>query len=727
MAVGSDFGAFDTRDWQLVRLTDDGSIDPTFGNQGRVSLDWFTSADEALSVALAADGSIVAGGSAFDPNAGNAFATAVFDSSGALVWQRADKLFNNTADFCVKVLIQPDGKIVCVGRARNFGGAAMGAFRYNPDASPDMAFGTDGRVSIDFGDEAEAQTAWLMDSGEILLAGYVERDGGNDWALALAQLTSDGALDAGFGTNGLAEFNLASESTESISDLQVVNGTIYAAVRVSTAADFVLAAFDSSGAIDANFGSGGLAQLDFNGGFDLNLSLDLQQGHLLAAGSAASPLASGQRDLALARYGLDGTLDVSFGDNGRAQAALSGPANITVTAAARRPTGGSIVVGFLGSTFGGRELLAAAFDASGALDPSFADQGILILDLENNLDQADDVAVLADGRVVIAGTSRTQSGTEDITALRLLSDGSLDLGFGDQGRTIIDVDGGNDAARSVLIQPDGKIVVLGDATFTSEGSIRNYVLVRLEADGSLDSAFGTGGLASLNVERFDFGYTVARQAGGELLIGGLSNRDFLVARFLSDGTLDASFGTGGVAQIDFLGQLDFAQQLLVIDDWMGMGPRIFVAGSARTSSSVTSEDFAAVLLDNEGNLETGFADSGRFVQAVAVDRGDLVTSAVHFRDRLILAGRARSEEFTYDMALLALQMDGQVDPAFFSNGAPLLFDLAGADDELFDLAVDGEGLLATGHAFDPEVGVRQIALLRFAVSSRLFKNGFEAP
>jgi uncharacterized delta-60 repeat protein len=730
IVVGNDTGSLLEQDWQLLRLDGNGSLDTSFGSQGRVSLDWFGNGDSARSVALTGDGHIVAGGSALEPGFGNAFATARFDQSGGLVWARADKLFQGTADFCVQVLIQPDGKIVCAGRARNFAGALMGAFRFNPDGSQDTAFGTDGVAVVDFGDDpAEAQTAWLKDTGEILFGGFVERDNTNDWALALAQLTPAGAIDVSFGTNGRAEFNVPGETTESIRDLLLVDDTIYAAVNAADAEDFVLAAFDSSGAIDGGFGSGGLQQLDFNGLVDLSLDLSTHQGGILVTGFAASPDVSAQRDLALARYGLKGTLDASFGTNGRAQAGLTGPVNVTVTDAARRGNAGALVAGYIGSTFGGRDLMVAAFDASGLLDTSFADQGFRILDFDNALDQANAIRVLADGRIIVAGTSRTPSGSEDMTVLRLLADGSLDTSFGTQGWVAIDVDGGNDSAQSLTTQADGKIVILGDAQFPSQGNIRNFVLARIEADGALDASFGTAGLSELNIDSFDFSNSLAQLASGHLILGGSSDGDFVIARFSADGVLDMSFGASGVTRIDFASANDFASQLLIVDNWMSMGERILIVGTARGGGSPSSEDFAAAMLGDDGELEAGFADAGRLVLPLSEERSDQARSVVQFADRLILAGRAQDPETLDDVALLALQMDGQPDPAFFTGGASLRLDVAGSQDEIEFLSVDDDGLLAIGASFDPEDlgGIRKIALLRLARSERIFRDRFEAP
>ncbi|MEN1727346.1 MAG: hypothetical protein AAGJ52_02790, partial [Pseudomonadota bacterium] len=729
VAVGGDTGAFATQDWRLVRLIANGDLDSSFGTQGQVSLDWFGSSDIARSVALDPTGQIVVGGSAFDPSAGNAFATAVFDDQGGLIWSRANKLFSDTADFCVKVLIQTDGKIVCAGRARSFGGAVMGVFRYNANGDLDLSFGTDGAAVIAFSADAEAETAWLQDNGDILLGGYVERDNGNNWALALAQLTSAGVLDSAFGTDGRAEFQVPGENTESIRDVEVVNGTIYTAITTSAAGDFLLGAFDANGVIDTNFASSGLAQLDFNGLADLSLDLSQQQGGLVIAGSAASLQASGQRDLALARYSLNGTLDASFGSGGLAQVALNGPVSIRVTDAARLANGGTVIVGNVGLTFGGRELLVAALTPSGDLDLTFANQGFQILDRNNALDEATAVIALDDGRILVAGASDDGTGNEDMIVLRLMADGTPDTTFGANGWAVIDIEGNDDSAQDLLVQADGKVVVLGEGFFSSGSGVQDLVLTRLNVDGSVDTSFGTAGFTSLDVDTFDFAISLRRQADGQLVVGGTSDGDFIAARFSANGVLDTNFAVNGFAQIDIDDGFDFLGELTRIDDWMGQGERILMVGTARLTNAVSSDEIALVMLDGDGDLEAGFGNGGKVIFPLAVDRVERGASVVVFQNRLIVAGWGQSAETLNDLALVAFQMNGMPDATFFNGSATLQRDVAGSDDELAVIFPDGDALVAVGESFDPEDlgGIQKALALRIALSERIFNDRFESP
>jgi uncharacterized delta-60 repeat protein len=453
------------------------------------------------------------------------------------------------------------------------------------------------------------------------------------------------------------------------------------------------------------------------------------QGKLLVAGFVVSSQASAYRDLGLARFDVEGDLDVGFGLDGRVQSGLDGLVNATIVDGLRRPDGGVVVAGYVGTTFSGRDMLVAAFQPDGSLDTNFGDQGQVVLDFDNGFDEAAAIVRLDDGRLLVAGTARPDGGNDDFAVVRLLADGSLDSTFGQDGWAVIDIDGNTDSGRALVVQPDGKIVILGEAMFPSQGSVRNFTLVRLLANGSLDSGFGTGGMANLNVATFDSAISLALQADGGIVLGGSANGDFVIARFLANGSLDSDFATAGVAEIDFNGQFDFAYQLIVIPDWMGQGERILMVGAARSSGAVSSEDMAAVMLDLDGNPEAGFGTAGLLVHPLAVGQSDQARSVAIFGDRLVLAGRVNQADMGANLALLALDMAGQIDPEFFSTGESLVLDLFGSDDELVALDSDDLTLMSIGQTYDPEDfgGLRKILLLRLAVSEIIFSDRFEVP
>lgn len=726
VAVGANAGPLLEQDWQIARLMPDGSIDTSFGNQGRISLDWYGSSDEARSIALAASGNIIVGGLAHKPGLGTAFALAIFDGQGQLLEWRIDKFFTGTADICNQVLVQPDGKIICAGLARNPSGAVMVVARYEPDLSGDDGFGTDGAVAVTYTEgPAEAQTAMLLPGGEILLGGFV--DDSNDYALALVQLTASGVPDTAFGGDGRALTHLAGSDTESINGLFLDGTRILASVQSDSLDDFVVAAFTLAGALDNSFGTSGVTTVDFHGLVDRSRAIASHQGQVLVAGAARGLQRSATDDLALARLTSSGALDTGFGNNGRASHGLSGPVNVWITDAAVRSDGGVLSVGYVGMTFSARDFSLTAFNADGSLDTGFGDGGTQTVDFDNGEDEAFALTLLADGRFLVAGAVRPDGGSLDFGMARFLADGSLDTSFGTSGWAVIDLDGDVDRARDLIVQPDGKILVAGEAKFPSHGYTNDVVVVRFDADGSLDAGFGSNGVARHSINTYDWPSSVALLAGGRIIVGGHSDKKFTLVGFTSNGSLDAGFGTGGVFQVDFAGQQDVLSDLIVLDNWQGQGERIVAVGGARTSSSVTTQDFAAVMLTSAGALEPGFGSGGK----VTFDFGgssDQAASVIQAPGGgLVLAGSANVPG---QFAARALTPAGAPDAGFFQSGASFTRNFSATSYDSATAAIAKAGsltLVGTSYDQNDSGGLQKIALARLAQSTRIFSDRFEQP
>ncbi len=183
-----------------------------------------------------------------------------------------------------------------------------------------------------------------------------------------------------------------------------------------------------------------------------------------------------------------------------------------------------------------------ALAAAGDLDLTFSGDGIVRTVFSGGA-SANAVALQEDGKIVAVGSTPGPSGTGEFAVARYLTDGTLDVGFDADGRLTTGIAGGtDDAAHSVAIQADGKIVVAGT------DSDERFAVVRYLTDGSLDPAFGQGGIATTNLtRRHDVGYGVAIQPDGKILVAGgaASDHRFGVVRYLPTGDRDATFGTNG--------------------------------------------------------------------------------------------------------------------------------------------------------------------------------------
>lgn len=184
--------------------------------------------------------------------------------------------------------------------------------------------------------------------------------------------------------------------------------------------------------------------------------------------------------------------------------------------------------------------------ASG-LDPGFADKGVAITSLGPYDDRASDVAVQPDGKIVVAGSS-ANSANLDLALARYNPDGSLDPGFSEDGLVVVDVSGDDDEAVAVAVMPDGAIVAAG---YTFNGADRDFVLARFLENGALDHGFGVNGIVVMAVGNSDDVITaVAGQEDGSVLVAGYATgtngRVVVLGRFLANGSPDPSFEGAGL-------------------------------------------------------------------------------------------------------------------------------------------------------------------------------------
>lgn len=260
--------------------------------------------------------------------------------------------------------------------------------------------------------------------------------------------------------------------------------------------------------------------------------------------------------------------------------------------------------------------------AAGDLDPTFGTGGMVTTDISRSTDIANAVAVQADGKSVVVGTTYKNNdySSEDFVVTRYNTDGTLDSTFGRGGKVRTDFPGLAAVPSSVVIQTDGKIVVAGGAfpLFTFAGNIK---VVRYNSNGSLDTSFGVGGIVTTNFPQGSYAFDVALQTDGKIIAAGTvfvafnpgesSNTDFALARYNQDGTPDASFGNGGQVSTDFVGFEDDAFSVLIQSDG-----KIVAVGSA--NDPATFYDFAAARYLSNGTIDTTFGVAGK----VRTDFGD---------------------------------------------------------------------------------------------------------
>jgi len=379
----------------------------------------------------------------------------------------------------------------------------------------------------------------------------------------------------------------------------------------------------AAGDLDPTFGIGGMVTTDINRSTDIANAVAVQaDGKLVVVGQTYQNNDYTTEDFVVARYNTDGTLDNTFGSRGRVRTDFPGLAAVP-SSVVIQPDGKILVAGgaFPLFTFAGNFELVR-YNPNGSLDTSFGNNGIVTATFPEG-SYASALALQSDGKIVAAGTIFVdfipgEPSNTDFALARYNQDGAPDATFGNGGQVTTDFVGMEDDAFSVLIQPDGKIVAVGSAN--DPATYYNFAAVRYLSNGTIDTTFGVGGKVSTDfgARGFDRAHSAALQADGSIVAAGFAisangiSQNFAVARYTSSGVLDTTFSRDGITQIDFGSCCQSAYKVLLQSDG-----KIITVGYANTESS--DSDFLLARLSSRGSLDATFGVGGK----VRTSFGDL--------------------------------------------------------------------------------------------------------
>lgn len=363
-----------------------------------------------------------------------------------------------------------------------------------------------------------------------------------------------------------------------------------------------------SGDLDPTFGNGGAATFGIQGsnGNDYGSGVAIQgDGKIVSVG-----FAYGAQNLAIARHHPDGTLDTSFGTDGTLFNVF-GTAQESGNAVAIQSDGKIVVVGGVDVSFvgpAGTEFLVARFNMDGSLDTSFSNDGYDFFNF-GTYDRAYAVLIQPnDQKIVVAGEARNSS--TDFGLVRYNTDGSRDTNFGSSGSVTTDFGGHSDSPRSLGIQPDGKIVAIG---YSSQAN-NHIAIARYDANGVLDATFGSGGKVTTLLSEECQAYSGHVLSSGKILVAGRLNDGednfHLLVRYNADGSLDTSFNGTGFA----MGPLGESNASAIQEDG-----KILVVGSYTGDDGTGDPDIEILRFLSDGTLDPGFGGGGRAVVDLAED------------------------------------------------------------------------------------------------------------
>ena len=465
-----------------------------------------------------------------------------------------------------------------------------------------LSFGTGGIVATQ-GGQAFALAIQPADQG--IVAGGDMPTGGGSSAFLLVRYNTDGTLDSKFGSSGIVSTAFNKSDADQInsilvqpSDGKIVAGGTDAYLNTKTysyQARFALARYNTNGSLDTTFGSGGKVTTSFpsaDGRAGINTLLPRSNGEILAVGAVEASIPNNFASVALALYKSNGALDTSFGSSGTM-------VDNSLSTSSSTP-----------NSSGGTTTVYTYFSASGGALES--DNSILVAGTyvtETKVTTSSGSYRWTTNEQDLALVHYLANGTRDLS---FGTNGIAITPITPTGVTTSDATGSN-----VLVQPNGAIVEVGTATGPNGSS--DFVVARYNANGTLDTSFASGvGTALVAVGAFPRGDSVALQPNGQIVAAGLvattlnqygkpATTGFATVRLNADGSLDTTFGTSGavITQVLYNDFYSVAVGLETIDSQT----MIVDAGTAQISSTNSTQDFALVRYTPSGSLDSGTASA----------------------------------------------------------------------------------------------------------------------
>jgi uncharacterized delta-60 repeat protein len=406
--------------------------------------------------------------------------------------------FSNYYDSANAFTTQPDGKIVIAGVSKTTGSKTGNDFlvaRYNTDGSVDTSFGSGGHTVTDFnrGDDSASAVAFQPQASgqsKILAAGQAVV--ANSYDFAVARYNADGTLDTTFGSRGKVTTGFSG-----IAGVQsmVVDGAGRILVAGGTGGGLALVRYTANGALDTTFGSGGklVTNIQLRGGDAHSLALQTD-GKIIVGASMIDPATSGW-EFVVARFNANGTADTTFGSGGSV-VTHPGISDVTFGGVAIQGDGKILLAGMEigldpdGVDRQGEYLLR--YTTNGSLDAGFGAGGVVYLVNPSGLfgQESAGVAVQADGQIVVGGQFEDGAGTYSyFDAMRVSPAGALDTGFGDSGWASARFATGAAVIHAFALQPDGRVLLAGNARPSSATYPADVALVRFLASAPQIGSF----------------------------------------------------------------------------------------------------------------------------------------------------------------------------------------------------------------------------------------------
>jgi uncharacterized delta-60 repeat protein len=367
-----------------------------------------------------------------------------------------------------------------------------------------------------------------------------------------------------------------------------------------------VARYNADGTLDNSFGNSGIVITNLSGTFDdpyIHSVVLLANGKIIVGGRAEEWF-NAYSGLILICYNSDGSLDLSFGNQG----ILLYPAGnfSSITDIKVQPDGKIIAAGDV--HYGGFDVIVVRLYPNGSFDTSFGNGGIASTWYNNYSEHMRSIALQPDGKIVMGGSIYV-NGNYDFAIYRLDTVGSLDSTFGVNGRVIRDIGTDHDRIFGIALQDDGKIVA-GGTTINSTSQYGNFALTRYNTNGTIDSTYGTNGIVITQMQDSSNLADLVIQPDNKIVAVGsttmLPNQDnaIVIARYDTTGTPDPTLGMGGVVVTQINSQDQSLQAVLVQPDG-----KIVAAGMTYNTNEAQDDGLVIRLIPHPALGVLDFSDT----------------------------------------------------------------------------------------------------------------------
>ncbi len=700
----------DNTDLGLIRFNANGTVDNGFATQGKVIKDINNTDNHVVDLKLLDSGKILLLGASY-----NDFYLLRFNQDGSLdtdfgsngiVYEYETSIYTN------KLMVQSNGKIIVLGSNRD--NKDITIFRYNSSGLRDNTFDTDGKVSTlpsDYVFGCYSVDSNFMITSDIDNKTVIAITCDNRASYAYVRYDTNGSLDNSFGykgfiqgndrvdkivgidaqTNGKVELFVDKDSytgfyrykydvngtleqyntirtpqgrTLHVSDMKRISTNKYLIVGSNSIDNITVGHLNSSAVWDTSFGVKGVSSTSFDPKFT-SVTDDIDSnGRTVCVGYDNFS----STDIVLIRYLQNGQRDRTFKtQRGSVISQDYSYYNYQNFNAVAEQNDGKIVVAGTGSRdygeYGIGNIVVQRYDSQGYCDTSFGEGGRVFIEHSSSHEEgANTVAIENDGKILVGGSYKDGSGNNyhKFLLLRLDANGTLDTDFANNGKAILAFS--KDAIiKDMILLSDGKIIVVGQGT---DNSYSDFVLVRYNYNGSIDTNFGDSGKIVTDVGgNVDGIYRAQMQNDGKILVAGFSANpnnsyynDFILARYSQEGVLDMSFATGGVARTSLGGKGDKAYDLALQSDG-----KILIAGESLDNSS--KRRIAIVRYDSNGTIDESFGHFGVVIDDSNPTYSGARNVEVDSNGKILICGYGYNSATT----VFRYNSDGTKDNSFISD------------------------------------------------------------